>query len=128
MFKSRKLYTSIWNILVKGTKVDNMYFLKVDNKRSIFDYLNVSIDSSFLSDLKLGHINKDKLIHMSKSKLLPKIIYENFSICESCIKGKHWKSLESLEGFHLDICGLLRTKTYKGMEDFVTFTYDYSRY
>jgi hypothetical protein len=48
----------------------------------------VSIDSSFFWHLRLGHINKDKLIRMSKSGLLPKIIYENFNIYESCIKGK----------------------------------------
>jgi hypothetical protein len=47
-FKSRKVYISRGNILVKGTKEDNMYFLKVDNKRSISDYVNVSMDSSFL--------------------------------------------------------------------------------
>jgi hypothetical protein len=49
-FRSRKVYISKGNISVKGTKVDNMYFLKVDNKISIFDYVNVSvsIDSSFL--------------------------------------------------------------------------------
>ena len=47
-FKSRKVYISRRNISIKGTKEDNMYFLKVDNKRSIYDYVNVSIDSSFL--------------------------------------------------------------------------------
>ena len=68
------------NILVKDTKVDKMYFLKVDNKKSIYDYLNVSIDSSILWHLRLGHINKDKLIRMSKSGLLPKILSKNFNI------------------------------------------------
>jgi hypothetical protein len=73
---------------------------------------------------------------MSKSGLLQKIIYENFNICESCIKGKmtnksfskHWKSSELLEVIHSDICGHLRTKTHKGMKYFITFTDDYSRY
>jgi hypothetical protein len=51
----------------------------------------VSIDSSFFWHLRLGHINKDKLIRMSKSGLLPKIIYETFNIYESCIKGKMTK-------------------------------------
>ena len=86
-FKSILVYISKGNISVKGTKEDNMYFLKVDNKRSISDYVNVSIDSSFLWHLRIGHINKDKLICMSKSGLLPKTISEKFNICESCIKG-----------------------------------------
>jgi hypothetical protein len=86
-----------------------MFFLKVDNKISISDYVNVSIDNSYLWHLRLGHINKDKLIRMSKSgllqrswnlthlrdlvihvaaKSLPKNrISEKFAICESCIKG-----------------------------------------
>jgi hypothetical protein len=84
-FKSRKVYISRGNILVKGTKEDNMYFLKVYNKISISDYVNVSIDSSFLWHLILGHINKDKLIRISKSGLLPKTISEKFNIYESCI-------------------------------------------
>jgi hypothetical protein len=72
-----------------------MYFLKVDNKKSISDYLNVSIDSSFLWHLRLGHINKDKLIRMTKDGLLPNINSEDFNICESCIKGKlTFKTLE----------------------------------
>jgi transposase InsO family protein len=73
---------------------------------------------------------------MSKDGLLPNIISEDFNICELCIKGKltnksfskHWKSTESLEIIHSDICGPLRTKTHRGMEYFFTFTDDYSRY
>jgi hypothetical protein len=41
---------------------------------------------------------------------------------------KHWKSSDLLEVIHSDICGPLRTKTHKGMEYFITFTDDYSRY
>jgi hypothetical protein len=106
------------------------------NKKSISDYLIVSVDSSFLWHLRLGHINKDKLIRMSKDGLLANIDSEDFNICESCIKGKltnksfskHWKSIELLEIIHSDICGPFRTKTHRGMEYFITFTDDYSRY
>jgi hypothetical protein len=110
--------------------------LKVDNKRSISNYVDLSIDSFFLWHLRIGHINKDKLIRMSKSRLLPKTISKKFNICESCIKGemanksfsKYWKFSELLEIIHSDICKPLRTKTHKGMEYFITFTDDYSRY
>ena len=81
-----------------------MYFFRVDNKKSISHYLCVSESSSYLWHLRLGHINKNKLIRMSKSGLFPNFNSENFNICESCIKGKmtnksffkHWKSLELL--------------------------------
>jgi hypothetical protein len=98
--------------------------------------VNVSIDSSFLWHLRLGHINKDKLICMSKNRLLPQTIFEKFNICESCIKGKmtnklfskHWKSSKLLEIIHSDICRPLRTKTHGGIEYFITFIDDYLRY
>jgi hypothetical protein len=63
------MYIGRGNISIKGTKIDHMYFLKVDNKKSIYDYLTVSVDSSFLWHLRLGHINKDKLIRMSKDAI-----------------------------------------------------------
>jgi hypothetical protein len=37
---------------------------------------------------EICYINKNKMIRMSKSRLLPKINYKDFNICESCIKGK----------------------------------------
>jgi hypothetical protein len=68
----------------------------------------VTIDSSFLWHLRFGHINKDKLIRISRGGLLQKINSKDFNICESCIKGKltnksfskHWKSTELLEIIH----------------------------
>jgi transposase InsO family protein len=76
------------------------------------------------------------MMRMSKSGLLPNINSENFNTCETCIKGKmiskffskHWKSSDLLEVINSDICGPLRTKTHRGMEYFITFTDDYSRY
>ena len=41
---------------------------------------------------------------------------------------KRWKSSDLLETVHSNICGPLRTKTHRGMEYFITFTDDYSRY
>ena len=76
------------------------------------------------------------MMRMSKSRLIPQINLDDFHTCEPCIKGKKtakpfsksWKSLDLLEIVHSDICGPLRTKTHRGMEYFVTFTDDYSRY
>ena len=85
-FKSEKVYIRKGNISVKGTKIDNMYFIKVDNKNS--HYLCVSERSSYLWPLRLRHINKNKLIRISKSGLLHNFNSEDFNICEFCIKGK----------------------------------------
>lgn len=44
-----------------------MYVLNMDiNKVSIFNSLNVSTDYAYLWDLKLGYINKNKMIRMYK--------------------------------------------------------------
>jgi hypothetical protein len=61
--------------------VDNIYLLKVDNQVSISDYLNVAVseNSSYLWHLRLGHINKDKMIRMRRSILLPQVNYEDFN-------------------------------------------------
>jgi hypothetical protein len=117
-FKYGKVYIRKGNISAKGTKINNMCFIKVDNKNSISHYLCVSESSSYLWHLRLSHINKNKLIRMSKSGLLPHFNSDNFNTCESCIKGKmtnkssskHWKSTELLEVIHSDICGPFRTK------------------
>jgi hypothetical protein len=73
---------------------------------------------------------------MSRSGLLPHFNSKNFNTCESCIKGnmtnksfsKHWKSSELLEVIHSNIYGPFRTKTHRGIEYFITFIDDYSKY
>ena len=73
---------------------------------------------------------------MSKNGMLPQVNAHDFDTCESCIKGKmtrksfsqHWTSTNLLEIVHTDLCGPMRTKTHRGMQYFVTFIDDYSRY
>ena len=98
--------------------------------------VSTSENNSYLWHLRLGHINKDKMLRMSRLGLIPQMNTIDFDICESCVKGKmtrksfnkHWKSLDLLEVVHSDICGPLRTKTHREMKYFVTFTDDYSRF
>lgn len=48
-----------------------MYILDVDiNKVFIYDYLNVSIDSTYLWHFRLNHKNKNKMIKMYKNGLI----------------------------------------------------------
>ncbi len=61
--KSSRVFISKGNISVSGVKVDGMYLLKCDiNKDFISDYLNVS-----------NALNKQKMMRMSKSGLIPQI-------------------------------------------------------
>jgi hypothetical protein len=134
-FKSRKVYIRKGNTFINGTKVDNMYLIKVIIKFP-FHIIHMFESSFYLWHLRLGCINKNKMIRMSKSRVLPHINSEDFNICESCIKrkmtnksfSKHRKSLQLLEVIHSDICRPFRTKTHRGMKYFITFIDDYSRY
>ena len=72
--KSGCVFISKDDIFVSGVKVGGMYLLKCDiNKDSISDYLNVSnaLNNIYLWHLRLGHINKQKMMRMSKSGLIP---------------------------------------------------------
>ena len=83
--KSSRVFISKGDISVSGVKVDGMYLLKCDiNKDSIYDYLNVSnaLNNTYLWHLHLGYINKQKMMRMSKSGLIPQINFDDFHICE----------------------------------------------
>ena len=45
-FKSGFVIIQKGNVLVKGVKIENMYLLEINNKVSISDYLNVSLDKN----------------------------------------------------------------------------------
>ena len=137
--KSSCVFIIKGDISVSGVKVDGMYLLKCDNNKDfIYDYLNVlnALNNTCLWHLRLGHINKQKMMRMSKSGLIHLINLDDFHTCEPCIKrkmtskpfSKCWKSSDLLEVVHSDICGPLRTKTHQGMEYFITFMNNYSKY
>ena len=117
--------------------MNDMYLIN-NNVVFFLEYTNVFYDTNnfYLWHLRLGHINKDKMLCVSISGLIPQIDPLNFNTWESCVKGKmtqkpftkHWKFNDLLEVIHLDICGPLRTKTNKGIDYFVTFTNDYLRF
>ncbi|KAM1500447.1 hypothetical protein ACFX10_023002 [Malus domestica] len=124
-------------IYIRGIRVDDMYSVCI-NKSISSEYAFVSTvqNLSYLWHLRLYHINKNKIMRMSKNGMLPQISAHDFDTCESCIKGKmtrksfsqHWISTNLLEIVHTDLCGPMRTKTHRGMKYFVTFIDDYSRY
>ena len=68
--KSDRVFISKGDISISGVKVNSMYSLKCDNNKDfISDYLNVSnvLNNTHLWHLRLGHINKQKMMRMSKS-------------------------------------------------------------
>lgn len=77
------------NVYVKCVKNHNMHILNIDtNKVSSFDYVNVSNDYTYLWNLRLCRIKKNKIIRICKSWLIPHINSKYFNICESCFKQK----------------------------------------
>jgi hypothetical protein len=63
--------------------------------------LHVSVNSSYLWNLRLGYINKNKMIRISKSGLIPQINFEDFNTCESCIKEKITSLIQNNGNHHI---------------------------
>ena len=82
-----------------------------------------SHDNTFLWHLRLGHVNKNKMLRIRNKGMLPHINTDDFNISESYVKEKlsrksfsrYWKSLHFIEMIDSNLYGLMRTKTYKGM-------------
>lgn len=136
-FKSGIVIIRKDNVLVKYVRNHDMYILNTNiNKVSISNFMNVYNDSIYLRHLRLGHISKNKMIIMYKSRLIPHINLENFTIYEPCVKEKlssksftkSWKSINLLKIIHYYIFESLKTKTHRGLKYFIIFTDDYPRY
>ena len=72
-----------------------------------------------------------------KDGLLEPLDFNEFPICESCLKGKMTKRSfnakghrgnELLELVHSDVCGPMSIQVRGGYKYFITFTNDYSRF
>ena len=70
-------------IYVKGIRFDDMYSVCI-NKSISSEYAFVSTvqNLSYLWHLRLGHINKNKMIRMSKNGMLPQVNAHDFDTCE----------------------------------------------
>lgn len=74
-------------ILVRESKVENMYCIDFLNKIKISNVCTFAIDSH-MWHLRLGHINKDKMLRMCKSGLIPNLQEIDSSIYEPCVQGR----------------------------------------
>ena len=83
-------------------------------------------DESWLWHKRLGHINFDNLVKISKKKVvkeMPEITKPNDTLCKQCQHGKKTRvkfqtkehsSSSFLELVHTDLCGPSKTKGLKG--------------
>ena len=97
------------------------------------------IDESCLWHRRMGHLNFDNLMKVSKKEVVrdfPKIVKPLNSVCKHCQHGKHTESSfkvkghttsQPLEIIHIDIYGLTRTKSFQGEYYLILLIDDYTR-
>lgn len=115
---------------------ENVYILNTKVKEEC--HLNLT-DDSWLWHRRLGHINFDNLVKISKLgavRNLPKIIKPSNPICKHCqlgkktranFKTKEHSSSKPLELVHTDLCAPTRTKSLQGESYFMLFIDDFTR-
>ena len=97
------------------------------------------VDKSWLWNMRLGHLNFDNLVKISKKEVvidLPKIVKPLKLVCRHCQHGKQtrvsFKTKEHmtshpLEIVHTDLCGPTRTKILQGEYYFMLLIDYYTR-
>ncbi|TQD69871.1 hypothetical protein C1H46_044597 [Malus baccata] len=109
----------------------NQHVLNTSTKR-----MHCSDDSFILWHKRLGHISKERVLKLSRAKLIPELNFTTATDCVDCVKGKmtNFRKLDAkrchdlLEIIHTDICGPFPTKTICGNSYFVNFIDDFSRF
>ncbi|KAA0032907.1 gag/pol protein [Cucumis melo var. makuwa] len=95
------------------------------------------ISARVVEDVKLGHINLDRIGRLVKNGLLSELEGDSLPPCESCLEGKMtkrpftgkgYRAKEPLELIHSDLCGPMNVKARGDFEYFISFIDDYSRY
>ncbi|GKE71288.1 retrotransposon protein, putative, ty1-copia subclass [Tanacetum coccineum] len=124
---------------------DGIYEIDMHNLyRNVSSSYNVSnkrakhgLDSYYLWQCRLGHINKKCMDMLQHDGLLQPTHDESYKKCKSYKSGKmaHKPFSHQLERakdmlglIHTDVCGPFRTVSRKGANYFITFTDDFSRY
>ena len=114
------------NVYILNTKLNEECHLKL-------------MDVSWLWHIRLGHINFDNLVKVSKLgavRNLPQITKPSNPICRHCQLGKQTRiwfktkehsTSKPLELVHTDLCGPSRTKILQGYSYFMLFIDDFAR-
>jgi hypothetical protein len=86
---------------------------------------------------RLGHISRGRIETLSKDDILHPLDFSNLDYCIDCIKVKYVKHVKKgevkrsvgiLEIIHTGICSLFLVKYVDGLDSFITFMNDFSRY
>ena len=107
-----------YNVVIKKGKMficssnimDGLYILTPDKHELYNSELNndshvkslkikfPSTSDAYLSHLRLGHINSNRIQRLIKNGLLESSNFDEFSICESCLEGKMTKQPFNAKG------------------------------
>ncbi|GKB58389.1 zinc finger, CCHC-type containing protein, partial [Tanacetum coccineum] len=96
-----------------------------------------ALDSYYIWHFRLRHINKKRMDMLQRDGLLQPTHKESHEKCKSCISGKmaqkpfpHQveRAKDLLGLIHTDVCGPFRTVSREGVNYFITFIDDFSRY
>ena len=109
-----------------GNIVDGLYIL-IPNKHELYNFeldndshvkslkrKFSSTSDAYLWHLHLGHINSNMIQRLIKDGLLEPLDFDDFPVCEPCLKGKiikqHFnakgiRAQDLLELVHSDVCG-----------------------
>ena len=127
------------NFVGSGLFVDGLFKLNCKvpfvsmNTVGIKRRISTNETSSKLWHKRLGHISKERMQTLTKTKIFPPLDYHDMDVCvkEKMINTKKKGAIRSqnqLEHIHTNICGLFPTPTHDGFKYFITFIDDYSRY
>ena len=122
---------------------DGLYQLNLNSDTIAFHVDNAGTKRTLMNEnsyslwhKRLGHISKERIGRLIKSKMFPQLVYDNIESCVNYIKGKLTKtrkqqgatrSSELLELIHIDISGPY-SHSLCGKSFFVTFIDDFFRY
>jgi hypothetical protein len=95
------------------------------------------LNPTFIWHCHLDHINEKRIERLHMDDLLSSFYFESFDTCQSCLLGKMTKApftcqserASDLLGLvHTDVCGPISSIARGGLQYFITFTDDFSRY
>ncbi|CAN6552325.1 unnamed protein product [Malus baccata var. baccata] len=132
-------------IISHGNMIEGLFHLEKNSGMHCIESGNTSkpkrareeVNQEKMWNLKLGHVNLDKIRKMSKDGYIRPLGNDRMGTCECCLKGKMTKSpftgkgeraTEILGLIHTDVCGPMSTTSRGGFSYYITFTDDHSRF
>ena len=123
-------------VVAKATRVRSLYYLDCE----VDQHASVAQQDSLWHE-RYGHLNMKSLQKLVRDDLVKGFNFnhtKDLNFCETCIKGKHKKSVfptsggtraaEPLDLVHSDVCGKMNARSLGGAEYFLTFIDDRTHY